>query len=189
LLLAACGDGGSPSDGIASLEGQTTTAADDRDAVLDAEESILALVECMRVEGVDIPDPEFDDRGNLRLVSLADLGEAVEAVDPDDLEAAVEACEQYLVGVAQVFQSIDRTAIEDRLVEFAACMREQGFDLPDPDFSGGFPGEGDGPPQGGPFGDIDTDDPAFQRAYDACLYVFGETIGVGGFGPAVDDGG
>jgi len=192
VVAAGCGSESSD-DGLATLE--NADAVEDSgsgDAALDAEESILALTECMRVEGVDIPDPEFDDQGNLRLQSLAQLGEAAELIDPDDLEAAVEACDQHLVGVAQMFQNIDRTAIEDRLVEFAVCMRGQGIDMPDPDFGFfdmGMGTGGNGADESGPFGELDVDDPAFQAAYEECQGVFGETIGTGGFGPSVDGDG
>jgi hypothetical protein len=142
----------------------------------------------MRVQGVDVPDPEFDDQGNLRIQSLASIGEATEAIDPDDLEDAAEACREHMVGVAQIFQSIDRTAIEDRLFELASCMRDNGFDMPDPDFTISVGGPGDGGP-GTPFGEIDVEDPAFEPAFEACRWVFGETIGLGGFGPPVEPGG
>lgn len=47
-------------------------------------------------------------------------------------------------------------------------MRENCYDMPDPDFSeGGHSG-------GGPFGDvIDTDDPEFQRAVGSCEGIVG----------------
>lgn len=186
LAAAACGSGGSGGDGvgIASLQGAGSTVAPSEDPELDAEESILALTECLREEGLAIPDPEFDDQGNFRLRSLVDLGEAAEVIDPDDLRAGFEACSHHLDGVAQLVQSIDRTDLEDRMYRYASCMREHGFDMPDPDFDFGPPGEGGGQAQG-PFGDIDTHDPAFEEANDACMGVFGETIGPGGFGPAV----
>ena len=188
VAVAACGGGGDSGDGLATLEVATSVPEPSGDAALDAEQSILALTECMREEGVDIPDPEFDDQGNLRIVSLASIGEAAEAIDPDDLEAAAEACREHMTGVAQLFQSIDRTAIEDRLVTLAACMRDHGFDMPDPDFTVSVGGPGQGGPAT-PFGNIDVEDPAFEEAFEACRWVFGETIGPGGFGPPAEPGG
>jgi hypothetical protein len=53
----------------------------------------------------------------------------------------------------------DLSEREDELLAFAVCMRENGYDMPDPDFSG------DGHSGAGPIGDaIDTDDPKFQTA-------------------------
>ncbi len=45
---------------------------------------------------------------------------------------------------------------------FAACMRDNGFDMPDPDFSG-LALRGDGP-----FGEVDLEDPAFESALEQC---------------------
>ena len=60
----------------------------------------------------------------------------------------------------------DATAFQDTLLEFAACMRDNGYDMPDPDFSnsGGGPGTGGG----GPFGEVDRSDPDFIAAEEAC---------------------
>jgi len=188
VMLSACGS--EPADdGLATLEGAPVKEIESPgDPELAAEESVLALTECLRSEGIDIPDPEFDDQGNFRLRSLMELGEAAESIDPADMEAGVEACSHHLDGVAQIFASIDRTAIEDRLYEFAACMREQGIDMPDPDFDVNMTNQG-GAGADGPFGQFDVEDPAIQAAIEACRGVFGETIGPGGFGPPVKDGG
>lgn len=188
VLLSACGS--EPADdGLATLEDATPGATvSPGDPELAAEESVLALTECLRIEGIDIPDPEFDDEGNFRLRSLMELGEAAELIDPEDLEAGFAACSHHLDGVAQIIASIDRTAIEDRLYEFAACMREQGIDMPDPDFDMDRMVQGEGA-EAGPFGEFDVEDPAIQAAIEACQGVFGETLGPGGFGPPVDESG
>jgi len=62
----------------------------------------------------------------------------------------------------------DLTGREDELLAFAVCMRENGYDMPDPDFTG------NGHSGAGPFGDaIDTDDPDFQRAVESCEGIVG----------------
>ncbi|MFH1331320.1 MAG: hypothetical protein ABIJ48_11785 [Actinomycetota bacterium] len=62
--------------------------------------------------------------------------------------------------------------LEEALLAFAACMREHGLDLPDPDFTvDGVAGMG----RGGPFPGIGLEvfqDPAFQEANEACRGVF-----------------
>jgi len=70
-------------------------------------------------------------------------------------------------GVSLGFEDLDITAITDTLVEFAACMRDNGYDLPDPDFSIIRPTSGS-IPNAGPFGDIDITDPDFLDAFAAC---------------------
>ena len=56
------------------------------------------------------------------------------------------ACGELLEGATLGFrEGFDRTELEDTLVEYAACMRENGYDMPDPDFSGSGAGPGAGP--------------------------------------------
>ena len=197
LAVLGCGsepadDGGASGNGVASLEGSDTTApeADAGDAALQAEEAMLEFTECLREQGLEVDDPEFDNEGNFRL--NIPMGEFMERMNREDSQDAFNACSFLLMGVAQQFGGFDATEMEDRLVEYASCMRENGFDMPDPDFSfanGGPPtagGEGSGV---GPFGNLDTSDPAFEAANDVCIAVFGETIGPGGFGPPTEPGG
>ena len=109
---------------------------------VDLEEALLAFTACMREEGIDLPDPELDAAGNLKLVSfMADAGAAAAAAGGTEaLRDAATACRGHLAGVALRFASIDRTEMQDRLLAYAGCMREHGYDLPDPDFSGAGPG-------------------------------------------------
>jgi hypothetical protein len=73
----------------------------------------------------------------------------------------------FLDNVTFVLSSEDLTGREDELLAFAVCMRENGYDMPDPDFSG------NGHRGAGPFGDaIDTDDPV-QRAVKSCEGIVG----------------
>jgi hypothetical protein len=64
--------------------------------------------------------------------------------------------------------SEDLTGREDELLAFAECMSENGYDMPDPDFSN------NGHSGAGPFGDaIDTDDPDFKAAVGSCEGIVG----------------
>jgi hypothetical protein len=72
---------------------------------------------------------------------------------------------------------------EEKLLQFARCMREHGIDMPDPQPGGGMifnEEEGDGGPK------IDPDDEDFQAAQEAC----GELLPgkIKGAGPRVDGG-
>jgi len=171
IVAAACG-GTSGAEGVASLnETDDATPAAAAEPEVDSEEAFLAFTECMRQEGVDLPDPQTDGEGNF---FFEDRGPGNGELDRGELRAAGEACQHHLEGVTQTFRDFDRTEIEDTLVEFAACMRDNGYDMPDPDLSG-FGPTGDGPdegqgtgPGGGPFGALDQDDPAFQTAIAAC---------------------
>ena len=98
------------------------------------------------------------------LARLASTGE----MDFEAFDAAQEVCLVHLEGVTLGFDQVDQTEFEDQLLAFATCMRDNGIDMDDPDLSGFEPG-GDGEPGViDPFGDVDSTDPAFQSALEAC---------------------
>jgi hypothetical protein len=164
-------------------------------------------VECMRDEGIDIPDPTRDEDGNLVIegpgirlgsgdsdgsTSSDDEGSDGDepTVDPDEMDAAMEACgEPPALGPNDISEE-DRQEMEENALEFAECMRDEGIeDFPDPDFSnlgpGGEPQQrssdddgGDGDDGGprvflGPFGEIDMDDPEVRAAFEECQDLLG----------------
>lgn len=141
LVLAGCG-----SDRDATGNAGTPTPASAEDAALD-------YAACMRENGVDMADP--DSSGMIRID-----GEAQS--DPDWAEASA-ACEEILAAAAPQGASggLPEEAKES-LLAFAACMREHGVDMPDPDFS-----SGDGMVQLGGEG-FDPMDPAVQEARLTC---------------------
>ena len=188
LVAAACGGGGDDGLGVASLVGDGGTnvsdsAAGPEDAVedVDPEEGMLALTQCLRDEGVDIDDPTVDSEGNPQL-SRPSFGEG----GPDaGFREAMNACQSEIEGVTLGGNRPDLTEIQDELLEFAACMRDNGYDMPDPDLSGiGQPGQGGPGGGGGVFGPIDPDDPAFETALESCEDILaGFRRGVGGGRP------
>jgi len=182
LVAAACG-GSDASDGVASLESEATdtTVADGAVAGVDVEQALIEFAACMRENGVDMEDPTVDADGNVQFGRFGGgRGQPGEAgFDREAVFAAREACAPYIEGVTLGFRGErDQEAFQDTLVEFAQCMRDNGVDVDDPDFSNFGPGGGnDGEPGGGPFGDLDRSDPTFQAAQDACGDI------LGGFGP------
>lgn len=164
-LLLVSGCGGGDDTGVASLEGSTTTqdgATQQTEGLALDEESVLGFAACMREEGIDFPDPVVDRDGNVGfdLLALRKLGQ----VDEDELNAAFENCASYLEGVEFGFEQLFNAEFQDQLVAFSGCMREHGFDMPDPDFSG-LEETGRLYPQ------FDLDDPDFDAAFDACRDV------------------
>jgi hypothetical protein len=188
LLPAGCGGSASP-EGIASLEGDdggTTSAV--TATTVDPEQALLDFAQCMRDHGVDMEDPVADESGNFQMMRPQGAGEGGE-FDPasrEAMQAAREACSQYLEGVAQGFERPDMTEMQDLMLQYAACMRENGVDMADPDFTGEG-GQGPGARLGFDAGTFDPSDPVFQAANEACQEVFGAT-GMPGFmmggGPA-----
>ena len=165
LVAAACG--GSNASGVATLDDPTsTTSTKTPDALAGDESRIMEFSQCMRDNGVaEFPDAVVSEDGAI------DFGgfEQFDEFDQDDMEAAFDVCVDRLEGLSfgPGGANFDFTEIQDTLLEFAQCMRDNGFDLPDPDFSnfdlaGGV----------GPFGEIDPTEPDFEEALEACQDIF-----------------
>lgn len=173
LFAAACG-GSEEADAVASLENTTTTvgATTTTAAVTQAElseEQAIEFSQCMRDQGLDFPDPTVDADGNLE---MGDLDVTAFGSSPDEirdtLSAAMDACADHLEGISfGGGQLPDLVQLQDTFLEFTTCMRNNGYDMPDPDFAGeGF---------GGLFEmgeNIDPNDPAFLAAMEQCQSIF-----------------
>ncbi len=186
LLLTACSGTTSAAAEVASLD--DITAADEGDqseaeTPVDTEAALLAMAQCMRDEGVDVSDPEVDADGNVLPPRPTDT----ENLDREALRSARETCSEYLEGVELGFRDVDVTELEDNLLEYATCMRDNGFDMPDPDLSGVGTGPGQG---GGIFGQIDQSDPDFAAAQEVCQDILGDIgLRAGGRGAGAGPGG
>lgn len=188
LALAACGSDDA-SDGVATLETVTSEASSTETTVaaVDSEEQLIAFTQCMRDEGVDIGDPVVDADGIISFGAV--VGEATDEEGPrrpDGFREATEVCGELLEGLELGFGRGDITEFEDQLLEFAQCMRDNGVEMDDPDFSSFGPGaEGEGGESGqggGPFSVIEFEDPAVQEALETCGDIL-DGFGPGGGGP------
>ena len=199
LAAAACGGGDDETASAAPVvvvEGADDTAADDPasgaddgaatsdDATSDAptveadatdEELALAFADCMRDEGIDFPDPTVAADGSVSLIppgGAANLG-----FDPGspEFESASDVCGPLIQGASFLpTNDQDITEIEDNLLLFAECLRDLGFDVADPDLSGGFN-------PASIFGEnFDPTDPANADAIAECQSVFGAGGPLGG---------
>lgn len=173
LGLSACGgaDASSTSSplagsgGVASLDDTTSSDGDAAEPVeVDAEAQMLAFAQCLRDQGFDVSDPTVDADGNVVPGGLNNGGGG-EGGRPAGFGEAREVCSEFLEGVTLGRQNRDLTESLDQQLEFTACMRDNGFDLPDPD-----PGAGGGR---GVLQDIDRDDPAYQAAFENCSDILG----------------
>lgn len=179
LLAAACSSDGASSEGVASL-GDTDDAAADAGAApgdgagggaADQEQALMDFARCMREHDVPMEDPTVDADGNLSLQGgFRDL----EGLDRETIRAARDTCAENLEGVALGFNQANRSELEDLFLEYAECMRAEGFtDMPDtlPRGPGGADDPGDGP-------QIDFEDPDFVAANEVCQEVFADS-GIG----------
>ncbi|MEN8113196.1 MAG: hypothetical protein ABFS21_02310 [Actinomycetota bacterium] len=161
LLAAACG-GGDGDDGVASLTTSEAPTETTTTAPFDQEQALIDFSQCMRDQGVDFPDPVVDANGYPRFEF-----EDPEAVDRDALFEAGEECRHHIEQVVLSLPDFDSAEFSDTFLEYAACMRDQGFeDIPDNlDFSAVMRGEEL------PF---DPTDPAFISADEQCRDIFAE---------------
>ncbi|GAA0378148.1 hypothetical protein Acor_44170 [Acrocarpospora corrugata] len=165
LFLAACGSQ-APETGIASAAGATTsaTAAPSPTSSGDA----LKFAQCMRENGVDMPDPE--PGGNQVMIRQKKGQEAV-------TEKALKACEQYQPVIDA--KKVDDGKLQDSMMKFAQCMRDNGVDMPDPQVEGGRV------KMGGP--GMDPESPTTKKAMEICRPLMGN--GPGGSGGVGGPGG
>lgn len=193
--LAACGGGGDDdvaADDVATLDEDGTTGdeqddegGDDDVTDEEREEAMLEFTACMRDHGVDMPDPEVGEGGRARVTLGSDMG------TPEEIEAAQQACEHIMedaFGEPREMDPEEEAEMRDQMLAFAACMRDHGIDMPDPEFEDGGArvriGEGSGP------GGLDPDSEEFQAADEACRDEVGmDDGGPARSGPAKSEGG
>jgi hypothetical protein len=177
-VASGCGSASSD-DGVAALDdtaattdtdGSESASADEE----DPEEVALAWAECMREHGIDVPDPEIDENGRVRV--MIQSRRAAEGVRDDAFAEARDECGTPFgdEGPPQLSEE-ERQEMQETMLAFASCMREHGVEMPDPDFSGG----------GGRMlfragaGGVDPDSPTFQKAQEACQEILEEAFGDG----------
>ncbi len=150
LTLAACG-GGEESAGAGSSG--ATGGGGDRAKV---EQAALRHAECMRKQGIDVPDPKPGEGGII-------LSDPSSGGDPGAHQLAAKKCEKYLRNLPPPKLSDEqKTAMRDGALNHARCMRRHGIAFPDPTFddNGGITvkiGEG-----------FDPSDPRVRQAEEKC---------------------
>ena len=167
LVATACSSGVTNAE-VASLQedAPATTIENSDGGSIPGEDAVLAFTACLRDEGLDVDDPAIDEEGNL--VAPTPHALAAETLDISAVHSAFGVCRGFLDNVTFGMSTEALSGREDELLAFAVCMRDNGYDMPDPDFSdNGHSGDG-------PFGDaIDTDDPDFQTAAKSCDDIVG----------------
>ncbi|RKR89488.1 hypothetical protein BDK92_3839 [Micromonospora pisi] len=154
LALTACG---SPAEGdqVATAGGGTAGASPTVSAsavALDNAERQLKFAQCMRENGVDMPDPDPADKGRVRVGGGGEPGKA---------QAALEKCREFLPNGGEG-RKLDPEQAE-RMREMAKCMRENGVpNFPDPGPDGTLKLDK------GVLGGKDLNDPTFRAAQEKC---------------------
>jgi hypothetical protein len=154
LFFASCGgDSGTPSAG---------------DVKHNMRQAALKYAQCMRSHGVDMPDPQFSGGG----MSMRIGGPGADRIPKATLDSAQKACQKILESVKPPTMSKAQQAkARKAALKMAQCMRDKGFDFPDPQFgaNGEFQQRIGGPGKSGP----NPNDPRFQQAMQACAKATG----------------
>jgi len=150
----------------ADEEPASSTAAEVDLADATDEEVAMAFADCLRENGVDVNDPTVNADGT---VSLASLFDGPPQISTDE-EPIFEECGELLEGAnfGPGNGNFDQTEIQDQLVQFAGCLRDQGLDVRDPDISGGLAAATAGPEA--LFG-LDLQDAQYEAEVEACSSI------------------
>jgi hypothetical protein len=143
LAVAGCRGDTDKGDGVATAGGTPTSSATANNSNAGADDGDMAgkmrkFASCMREHGIDMPDPEVDDQGRVRM-QIGEGGQEGGGNPPDKekFEAAQKECQQYLPNGGEP-PKMDPADVE-KMRRFAKCMRENGVpDFPDPQPDGGM---------------------------------------------------
>lgn len=147
LPLSACGAFGGSGDGPSKAQ------------QAKSEDAWLEVARCFREHGVPM---QVGEDGGLNLDDDAN-------VDRDSLEKADKACKD-LLEAAEPEEAGEPLAAEDkqRMLAEAQCLRERGWDQPDPEFLGGSKVKWEPPPN------VDLPDPQYDKDVEECRGEAGE---------------
>lgn len=153
---------------------------DSGDQRAEFEDAQLEFAQCMRENGVDLPDPETGGDGGEGGGFF--FGPDSE-IDPqsESFQAAQEECGSILDEAIPAGERPDPAEIRDQLHVMTECLRDRGYDVPEPQIIG--PGEN--PPENpreesqGFREELDRlqDDPEFQQAREDCTEEAGLPAG------------
>ncbi|RAS64131.1 hypothetical protein C8D87_106537 [Lentzea atacamensis] len=111
---------------------------DNGNAKKDDTGDMVKFAQCMRDNGVDMPDPEDNGKGGvvMRAAPAEDAGSDGQA---SKFEAAHNACKQHLPNGGEFKPPSPEE--QDKMRQQAKCMRDKGHNWPDPQFDGNAKGQ------------------------------------------------
>jgi hypothetical protein len=117
--------------------------------------AMLDFARCMRENGVDMPDPQFNG---------GRVTQRMKGGNPEQAKEAEKACAKYRAQIkAPEMSAEDKEEFKKRALENARCMRENGVpDFPDPTF------DSNGGAQVRIDKRLNPDSAKFQAAQEAC---------------------
>jgi hypothetical protein len=150
---ASGGNGVASAGGTPTASASSGTAGDGKRDPAKDQENMLKYAQCMRDNGVDMPDPQMDGGAVSMMIP--------EGTDKTKVEAANAKCKQFMPNGGEPMKADPQ--MQERMRKFAQCMRENGVpEFPDPSEDGGI--RIDGSKGGG----LDPNSEAFKKAEAAC---------------------
>lgn len=178
-----------PADGDSDATGTTIAdTGDELEAPEDIEEAMTLFQSCMTEHGVEgggmVMATRAEDGGTIQVGNVSEDDEGpvtqIEEIDPEVFEAANEACSPHLANAMPEFDLTpeQEAALEDARLEFEACMKEAGVEMPEMSTSDGgatmsinvSSADADGALPAIGIDDIDFD--AFNEAAEGCQSVY-----------------
>ena len=164
LITVACSSGPS---GVASFKDANAVGDPKETKVTDAETAWLAFTQCLRDNGLNVKDPVVDSDGS---VSKPEPVEGAN-IDKKEWEQGYDVCGKHIErvttetkeGTGKKMGSIEWAEYVDRLLKIAACLRDQGIKVDDPDASAGDPGRNIGAQL-----KENWESPAIKKAREVC---------------------
>lgn len=147
---------------------------------LDGQEALLEFAGCMRDNGIEMDDPQFGSGGG-RFGFGAPGADGALDLGSTEFQTAMDTCSSYLEALAPDVDAVEQAERAEQQLSIAGCMRDLGYDFPDPTTAGGgFGGQLRFLEEAG----IDPLDPTFQTDITTCQaesgFEFGPPGGNGG---------
>jgi hypothetical protein len=98
----------------------------------DEKGDMVKFAQCMRDNGIDMPDPQTSEDG---MGITIQGGEDGAPLDEEKMKTAHEACKKHLPNGGEFKPPSPEE--QDKMRQQAKCMRDKGHDWPDPKFEGG----------------------------------------------------
>jgi hypothetical protein len=172
-LLGGCG--GSSGDSSSDKSGTASAGQAGGPAGFELSDETRA---CLEEQGVELPDPGEGPPGGAPPAGGPPEGGPPQGFDQggEEMKEALEECGAELPQGNPEGPPTDSGAFRESIKEYAACMSENGYELPKPNRSGEGPVFKES--------DVDREDPKFESANEKCQSQLGGPgeIGTAGAG-------
>lgn len=138
LVVLAAAMGAAASAQVATLGSPAPEASAAPSPPPDGQDALLAWATCMRDNGIEMDDPVFGIDGQV-VAGLGKDGSGKKAdAEGEAYQFANEACAHLVTSFKAPLDPEQEAERAEVLLTWAACMREQGVDMPDPDGDGSW---------------------------------------------------